>query len=421
MSRHQVRPPPLVYGTGIGGRGGSDAKLQSSPSQGAARSGNGNGTSEGDGGDGDGDGDGYEYAVEEGEDYEDEDGAGGGNNGMDMAAGAREDADFKPMRSHKDVFEGVGGTPQRAAAAAVGGSGGGAGIGASPGSSAAAAIMGRSFRRDVPAMQAADSKGSTEYEEDFEEYDGEGGGGAAGGWDHKEDGNPSPNTALGMGRSNRNLTGAEAAQEKLSDHTAGGGGGGGGGAPMTRRASSHKDWEGGGAGDKDEDRDEFSAQSLQHHNYGYHQQQYHQHNGHHSHYSSMGSTGMGVGSGANSTAMLDPFHETDGSLSSVSNQQYGGTLQGESSMWEPVWTQKRGMVAGGAGVGGGAGGGGMRDVSESVTMDVGTGLYEFRKNQGGGDSKELFDGEELDAGADMAPRNSELSEEDIGVRFLLLV
>jgi hypothetical protein len=45
---------------------------------------------------------------------------------------------------------------------------------------------------------------------------------------------------------------------------------------------------------------------------------------------------------------VDPFHQTDGSVASAADaaHAYSSTLAGESGMWDPVWTQNRGMIGG---------------------------------------------------------------------------
>jgi hypothetical protein len=45
---------------------------------------------------------------------------------------------------------------------------------------------------------------------------------------------------------------------------------------------------------------------------------------------------------------VDPFHQTDGSIASAADPShpYSSTLAGESGMWDPVWTQNRGVIGG---------------------------------------------------------------------------
>lgn len=210
----------------------------------------------------------------------------------------------------------------------------------------------------------ADAKDSSDYEEDFEEYDGDNN------WDQTvapaED-SPQFSSSQKIGAARVGI----AAQEKPARRDSQD-------ATISRNVGMKDQWEyddadGGGDGDGADDK---FADSVR---YG-------------------PSASLRSGKGAAAVAP-DPFHDTDGSLS-ISDQSsqvsypHTGTMNGEADMWSPVWTQNRGIIDN-------TPPSRQRDINGTVTADIGVHMYRDTLHN----AEDIYEGEEE------IPRNSEISED----------
>jgi hypothetical protein len=208
---------------------------------------------------------------------------------------------------------------------------------------------------DLATEEQADSKDVSEYEEDFEEYDGEDG------WEEDEQEVPAP--LLNSSKHPHHPVGPSGAEEKTQR-----------GLESSMSRFGGKD---DGSWDQDDNKSEMNfgpsrVQSLRHPS---------------SHF--MESSG-------------DPFHQTDDSAAGLAHMNHNGTLS-DNNTWDPVWTQTRGIIDTN-------GARGRTESGEVGTTDLGAGLYQ--------EALEGVQEEEVDDADEDGARNSDLSPDDSGAEVI---